>query len=78
MSKISKPFLATRKPAGGLFEVVRVREEHEGVPLCCTDLKAGMVDICAGVARLQTNESYLTSAVTYHFGARPTSRGFAR
>jgi hypothetical protein len=50
VSKTVKTFLATWKPAGGLIRVVLVREEHDWVPLFCTDPEASVVDILEAAA----------------------------
>src|SRR5262249_7190188 len=47
VTKTSKTFLATWRPAGGLIRVVLVREEHGWVAFFSTDPEAGVVDILA-------------------------------
>ena len=50
VTKTSKTFLATYRPAGGLIRVVLVQEEHGWIPFFSTDPGASVVDILEAAA----------------------------
>jgi len=50
VTKTYKAFRATYRPAGGLIQVVLVKEENGWVAFCCTDVAASVVDILEAAA----------------------------
>ena len=56
MSKTTKTFLATYRPAGGLIRVVLIKEDHGWFALFCTDPAASVVEILEAFADRATIE----------------------
>jgi hypothetical protein len=56
VSKLYKTFLATYRPAGGAIRVAIILEDHEWVPLFCTDPNATAVETIEAFADRATIE----------------------